>query len=243
MDEKKLLEEYISFFGDEPPIPPIHIMKTLVRMKKDGTFDEKMKQKSKMEPLTKELEELYGEKMSKDHPFFDIDFNRTDSVTMSLSESFDLLLDSMKNKNTKELLNTCRKIQMDEYVFHVDKSNMDLPELKNGYRFIYKTDNNETCLLDILDKENGLLQVELKINPDGTSEFSDINEFFNILKEHCDQYFGPTTPIINGNNKVVKYQNESFMSFVMMDDSTTPEINFQIGNRLLWEQLFRDENR
>ena len=27
MDEKKLLEEYISFFGDEPPFHPVHIIK------------------------------------------------------------------------------------------------------------------------------------------------------------------------------------------------------------------------
>jgi len=27
MDEKKLLEEYIRLFGDEPPFTPIHIIK------------------------------------------------------------------------------------------------------------------------------------------------------------------------------------------------------------------------
>ncbi len=44
MDEKKLLEEYIRLFGDEPPFPPVHIMKSLVDMKRDGTFEEKMEQ-------------------------------------------------------------------------------------------------------------------------------------------------------------------------------------------------------
>ena len=243
MDEKKLLEEYISFFGDEPPIPPIHIMKTLVKMKKDGTFDEKMKQKPKMEPFIKKVEELYGEKMSMDHPFLDIDYHRTETVNISLSETFDLLLDSMKNKSTKELLNTCRKIQMEECVFHVPESNKGFPELENGYSFVYKTDSNGTCSLDILDKDNELLQVELKINSGGTSEFPDINKFFNILKEYCDQYFSPETPTIYENNTVVKYQNELLVSFVMMDDSISQVINFQIGNRLLWEQIFREENK
>ena len=27
MDEKKLLEDYIKLFGDEPPFPPVHIIK------------------------------------------------------------------------------------------------------------------------------------------------------------------------------------------------------------------------
>ena len=35
MDEKKLLEEYIRLFGDEPPFPPVHIMKSLIDMKKE----------------------------------------------------------------------------------------------------------------------------------------------------------------------------------------------------------------
>ena len=41
---KNLLEEYIKYFGDKPPIPPDNIMRTLVKMKTDGTFEEKLEQ-------------------------------------------------------------------------------------------------------------------------------------------------------------------------------------------------------
>ena len=75
MDEKKLHEEYIRLFGDEPPFPPVHIMKTLVDMKKDGSFEEKMEQmKPHLGSIREKVEEVTGEEMSLENPFFDIDF-------------------------------------------------------------------------------------------------------------------------------------------------------------------------
>jgi len=75
MDEKKLLEEYIRLFGDEPPFPPVHIMKSLVDMKRDGTFEEKMEQfKPFKDEVVSQIEDITGENLSLDDPFFDIDF-------------------------------------------------------------------------------------------------------------------------------------------------------------------------
>ena len=75
MIDKKLLEEYINYFGDEPPFPPEHIMKSLVEMKRDGTFEEKMEQfKSFKDEVVSQIEDITGENLSLDHPFFDIDF-------------------------------------------------------------------------------------------------------------------------------------------------------------------------
>ena len=75
MTGKKLFEQYIKYFGDEPPFPPEHIMKTLVDMKRDGTFEEKM---NAFKPLRKdiigELEEKLGEGLLSDHPLFKTNF-------------------------------------------------------------------------------------------------------------------------------------------------------------------------
>ena len=41
--EDKLLKEYIKYFGDKPPLPPRHIMESLVKMKEEGKeIDDKM---------------------------------------------------------------------------------------------------------------------------------------------------------------------------------------------------------
>ena len=75
MTDKKLLEDYINYFGDEPPFPPEHIMKTLVEMKRNGIYDEKMEEfESFKDEVVGQIEDVSGEKLSLDHPLFDIDF-------------------------------------------------------------------------------------------------------------------------------------------------------------------------
>ena len=39
---EKLLKKYKLFFGENAPIPPDHIMETLVEMKENGSFKEKI---------------------------------------------------------------------------------------------------------------------------------------------------------------------------------------------------------
>ena len=73
---EELFNKYIHYFGDKPPFPPKHIMESLVRMKDDGTFDEKLKAVASFRGELKEkIEEVSGKKMSINHPFFDEDFN------------------------------------------------------------------------------------------------------------------------------------------------------------------------
>ncbi len=73
---EELLKKYIYYFGDKPPLPPKHIMESLVRMKDDGTFDEKLKAVSSLRGEFKEkIEEVSREKMSINHPIFDKRFD------------------------------------------------------------------------------------------------------------------------------------------------------------------------
>ena len=76
--EDKLLKKYIELFGDEPPLPPEHIMRSLVKMKEDGTFEQKMSvfETTVGKKAIKYIEEKSGEPMSLNHPIFDIDFDK-----------------------------------------------------------------------------------------------------------------------------------------------------------------------
>jgi len=89
MDEKKLLEEYIKLFGDEPPFPPVHIMETLVEMKSDGTFPGRMEQiKPHLESFREKIEDVTGEEMSLENPFFDINFKESDEGKKQVKTNF-----------------------------------------------------------------------------------------------------------------------------------------------------------
>ena len=73
---EELLKKYIYYFRDKPPLPPKHIMESLVRMKDDGTFDEKLKAVSSLRGEFREkIEEVSGEKISINHPIFDKRFD------------------------------------------------------------------------------------------------------------------------------------------------------------------------
>ena len=73
---EELFNKYIYYFGDKPPFPPKHIMESLVRMKDDGTFNEKLKAVSSLRgELREKIEEVSGEKMSINHPIFDEKFD------------------------------------------------------------------------------------------------------------------------------------------------------------------------
>ena len=77
-NDKDLFKRYLKLFWDEPPFPPEHIMKTLVKMKEDGTFEEKLNlvKGKRTKKIVNTIEKISGEKMSLKHPFFDIDFDK-----------------------------------------------------------------------------------------------------------------------------------------------------------------------
>ena len=76
-ENKELEKKYIKFFGSDAEKPPKHIMKTLVDMKENGTFEDKIKTIEKnYSSIKQKVEKSTGIKLSKDHPLFDIDFEK-----------------------------------------------------------------------------------------------------------------------------------------------------------------------
>ena len=75
----ELLKKYQLLFGEDAPIPPEHIMKSLVEMRENGTFEKKMKAFEEIYPEAKEkFKEKFGIELGPDDPFFDIDFEKDD---------------------------------------------------------------------------------------------------------------------------------------------------------------------
>ncbi len=73
----QLEKKYFDLFGSDSPKPPRHIMKTLVEMRENGTFEDKMKKvEENYESIKKKIEDNTGEKLTKDHSMFDIDFEK-----------------------------------------------------------------------------------------------------------------------------------------------------------------------
>ena len=64
-------------FGEDAPIPPKHIMKSLVEMKEKGTFEKNMEAFGEIhQEVRDKFKEKFGRELTPDDPFFDIDFDK-----------------------------------------------------------------------------------------------------------------------------------------------------------------------
>ena len=88
-EENKLLKEYIKYFGDKPPFPPEHIMKTLVEMKKEDSFDDVMgKVLPEMDNIKKRIKDALGTDLDLESPLFDKDVANKKSTNDNKPKSF-----------------------------------------------------------------------------------------------------------------------------------------------------------
>ena len=71
----ELLKKYKLLFGENTSIPPEHIMETLVEMKENGSFNEKLKTIKENYPKIKKIyKEETGYDLKPNSSIFDIDF-------------------------------------------------------------------------------------------------------------------------------------------------------------------------
>jgi len=241
LDEKKLLEEYIRLFGDEPPFPPVHIMETLVEMKSDGTLDEKMEQmRPHMDFIRKDMKEVSGEEMSLEHPFFDADLRESDKGRIMLEDSFNLLTKKLMICSTKDLLELFRSMNMEEIEFEVQEHEKHLPEFKSGFTFKYKTNNEETCYFEILDTGNRVLQLSMMIHFKRDRFSSYLDQHFSILKNLCEENFQFHKQQEMGDNKIYGWDGgDQMISIRKHKSDTTHQLSFIVGNKELWEKFLR----
>tara|TARA_Y100001970_G_C13862172_1_gene664694 strand:+ start:18 stop:242 length:225 start_codon:yes stop_codon:yes gene_type:complete len=65
--EDKILADYIKFFGEDAPRPPMEIMEALVKMKHDGNFEEVMgKMLPAIDDIKKKINEEIGSELKED---------------------------------------------------------------------------------------------------------------------------------------------------------------------------------
>ena len=72
-----LEKKYIKYFGEDSKIPPRHIMETLVEMKENGSYGNKMEiMFQNYDSIKKRIENVTNEELTDKNIFFEIDFNK-----------------------------------------------------------------------------------------------------------------------------------------------------------------------
>jgi hypothetical protein len=154
-------------------------------------------------------------------------FSSTNLIGVATTNSF-------FDKSTQELVETFKKIGMKQMPFQVEESEKDLPEFESVYSFRNKADNGAEYLFEILDKKNEILQINLQINVSKSLLLSNLNKHLKILKDKCDQKFGFSSPMENGEMTTIQYDNELLMIGIQVIKSKNHIIHFKVANKFLW---------
>tara|TARA_Y100001980_G_C14554466_1_gene341211 strand:- start:3936 stop:4664 length:729 start_codon:yes stop_codon:yes gene_type:complete len=241
MDDEKLLKEYIKLFGDQPPFPPIHIMKTLVEMKKGGTFDSALEAMApQFGELRKGIEDITGQPMSLDNPFFDMDFRESGDDKISLPDTFKLFTEKILTSSTKNYLDLFRDMNMEEIEFVVKEHEKHLPEFQSGFTFKFKTDHEETCFFEIRDIENQVLELAIIIQYKKGWFKSNMSNQFNVLKELCDSSFTFNQEKGTKERKILGWEGEGILVSIRKLKTDIEQLSFVVGNKELWSEILRN---
>ena len=242
MDDKKLLEEYIKLFGDQPPLPPIHIMKTLVEMKKGGTFDSALEAFApNVDKWKKDMEDVTGEPMSLDNPIFDMDLRGSGEDKFSLSDTFKLFTEKILISSTKNFIDLFRDMKMEEIEFVVQEHEKHLPEFQSGFTFKFKTDHEETCYFEIRDIDNRVLELAIIIQYRKGWFKSNMSNQFNVLKELCDSRFTFHQEKGTEERKILSWEGDGLLVSIRRLKTDIEQLSFVVGNKELWSEILRNE--
>ncbi len=242
MDEEKLLKEYIKLFGDQPPLPPVHIMKTLIEMKRGGTFDEAMKKMSpQLDKFKEEIEDVTGQPMNLENPFFDMDFRISEQGRITLKDSFELLTSKILVCKTGDFVQLFKDMKMKEIEFVVQEHEKHLPEFQSGFTFEYKTNHDEKCYFEIRDIDNRVLELSMMIHFRKGWFSSNLNQHFSILAEFCDENYVFNDKKEMEDRLICSWDGGELMISIRKLSSKIDQLSFVVSNKELWADILQNE--
>jgi hypothetical protein len=130
---------------------------------------------------------------------------------------------------------------MEEIEFEVQEHEKNLPEFQSGFTFVFKTNNDEKCYFEILDLENKVLQLSMMIHFKKSWFSSNMEQHFSILKDLCDENFQFHKEQEVGESKIYGWDGGEQMLSIRKLKSDIHQLSFVVGNRLLWDNLFKKE--
>ncbi len=156
-------------------------------------------------------------------------------IYFSLNDTFSLLFESVGLISTKELVNKCIDLGMNEQPYRDLGYDSNLPHFDKGYMFNYKTDDNEIARLEILEKDNKILQAGIQITYKPSLTSKKMKRHHKYLLELSEKQYGSGfltkvgyADIINfGDNRTVCYLSKMKMRGIK-------SIAFRIGNKRFW---------
>jgi len=111
----------------------------------------------------------------------------------------------------------------------------NLPHFDKGYMFNYKTDDNEIAFLDILEKDNKILQVGIQITYKPSLLFKKMKKHHKHLLELSEKHYGGGLLVRVGCADITNFgDNRTVCYLSKMKMRGTKSIAFRIGDKRFW---------
>ena len=162
-------------------------------------------------------------------------------VNISLKDTFKLLTSSVPQLKTSELIEKCKELGMEEIPYQNNEDDTT-PKFDKGYLFQYKTDNDETCTFEILDRGGEIVKSGIQIIMNKLWFFSNLKEHFEIFNQLSKSYFGDSLPHKLKNVMILNFANKHVLVFLArLDFDNKHVLNFRIGNFKFWKKMQNNE--
>jgi hypothetical protein len=155
----------------------------------------------------------------------------------NINDILSLLIDSVISKSGRQLVDTCVNLEMIKQEFIEFGFDSTFPEFDRGYLYFYTTDNKETSRLEILERENEILQTGIQIVYKSVLFTANFKKDFQIAKIILDKYYGTGSQMNVGKVETINYGDGKticYLSKLKMNGKNV--LTIRIGNALLWNK-------
>jgi hypothetical protein len=165
-----------------------------------------------------------------DHSFSNVNFKVPDRV-ISLVSLFDLITVSILNETTTSVKEKC----LSQGMFKIDMIDIpsDLPDYNERYLMSVKTNNREVCLVEIIGRDETIIQIGVQIFFRKTMfMISNLNEHSYTIDKLYTNYFGSGDLIGNDlGMDLVNYRKDEILGYTNKFDSEEKKsLIFRVGN-------------
>lgn len=156
-------------------------------------------------------------------------------IYYGLDDTFYLLSKSVGYISAKEFVEKCKKLDMKEQPYITSGFDSNLPNFDKGYVFHYKTDDNERAILEILEKDNMILQAGIQIIYSPSFFPSKIKKHYKKLMELLVDHYGVGLPMNMGNIEMLNYSDSKTVCYISKSKvNNTDALTLRIGDRRFW---------
>ncbi|GAJ03918.1 unnamed protein product [marine sediment metagenome] len=159
-------------------------------------------------------------------------------ITLEINQIFDLLIDSVLNKSSKELKNYCKNIGMTYKKPVPDVGQYSqLPPFDDRVCYEFNSPKANFVIFEFLIYSDKILQTGVNLYYNNTGLFSNYgNRAFELIKGFLDDYFGRNDEI-----KMFIYYDDhnllGYVSYTLYIDQAV--VNLKIGNAKIINEYFQ----